>query len=135
ALVAAVAVALALLRAPVTGGGNVTVPAGISIVASSVATESGANCSADTNGNGTVVRLDNGTEGGFCTYRFSLIATGSNPNARLAEWRFSTVTQDSILPTHCGVSIPTGSTPVVVDVRSFVPVGAPTGPFSAQPDA
>jgi len=137
---AGTAIALLLLRAPVTGGGTIVVPTGLKFTAVSVTGHTGTiDCTAALTQPDASIRLDNAVGGATCDLAFTVQRTGLDQDMRIQNFKFSTVTDEGftgVMNTNgCRASVPLTPDTLVVPVKITVPTSAAAGSFSAEADA
>jgi hypothetical protein len=141
AVVAGIALALIMLRAPLTGGGSVNQPARLEIFSAQVMDQRDVQCTTPT-GNGEV-RLDNAVAGSaLCDVQWSVRRQGGDSTPLvIQDVRFSDSTVEGFYPVSalatgsCGVVLPESGNSLTIRVQFKVPADAPTGAFTALGDA
>ncbi len=137
-LAAVVAIAALLLRAPVSGGGNVQAPAGLKFTAIGATLVSGTaepSASVNNGGSSATINLSNALPGAVVDVQMEVQLTGSQTGAAtVADFRFSDATDEAIT-VGAGAFIPVAPNTRPVTVRITIPAATPSGPFSASADA
>jgi hypothetical protein len=134
-LVAGVAVALLVLRAPLQGGGTVVAAPNLRYVSATVidtATQN-AQCSASVlnGGSAATVNMGNVVTGtsGRCRIRFGVVKEGTTENMVLQSVRWSSLTSETPIGS-CGAPIGETETSITVDFE--VPASATPQSFTAD---
>jgi hypothetical protein len=134
-LAAGVAVALLMLRAPLTGGGTVVAAPNLKYTSATVidSATSNAQCSASVNNGGSsaTVNMGNVVTGtaGKCRIRIGLAKEGTSENMVYQGVKWSSLTSETTLG-GCGTAIGTSETLFTVDFE--VPASAQPQVFSAD---
>lgn len=134
-LVAGVAIALLLLRAPLTGGGTVVAAPNLKYMSATVidSATSNAKCSAAVlnGGSAATVSMNDVVTGtaGRCRIRFGVVKEGTTENMVLQSVRWSTLTSETPLGA-CGA--PIGDTETGISVDFEVPSSATPQTFTAD---